>query len=181
VPTPAATLDSASATLRDPPRIASRHPLGSWPRLSADPVKFMLEATREHGDVVAFRIGPIQAVLVRDPEAIKHVMVDNNHNYDKATRGYDVLRRFLGNGLLTSEGDFWRRQRRIAQPAFHRKRIAGFAETMVGDTLDMLTAWERTAAAGQTIDMSREMMALTLRIVGKTLSAPRRPASASMR
>ncbi|MBC8070605.1 MAG: cytochrome P450 [Deltaproteobacteria bacterium] len=169
MPTPAATLDSARATPREPPRIAPRHPLGVWPQLREDPVKFLIGAARDHGDVVAFRIGPIQAVLLRDPEAIKHVMVDNNHNYDKATRGYDVLRRFLGNGLLTSEGDFWRRQRRIAQPAFHRKRIAAFAETMVADTLDMLDAWEPIASQGRTIDMSHEMMALTLRIVGKTL------------
>lgn len=167
--TTSATLDAQQDALRDPPRIAPRHPLGVWPRLRADPVKFLVEASREHGDVVAFRIGPIQAMLLRHPDAIKHVMVDNNHNYDKATRGYDVLRQFLGNGLLTSEGDFWRRQRRIAQPAFHKKRIAGFAQTMVDDTLDMLAGWETTAGLGRTIDMSHEMMALTLRIVGKTL------------
>ncbi|HWB74581.1 MAG TPA: cytochrome P450 [Nannocystaceae bacterium] len=158
-----------STALREPPRIATRHPMGVWSRLRADPVKFLVEASREHGDVVAFRIGPIQAMLLRHPDAIKHVMVDNNHNYDKATRGYDVLRQFLGNGLLTSEGDFWRRQRRIAQPAFHKKKIASFASTMVSDTLDMLGQWETIAGLGRTIDMSHEMMALTLRIVGKTL------------
>jgi cytochrome P450 len=169
MPTTAATLSTATAVRREPPRIAPRHPLGVWPRLREDPVKFLIDAAREHGDVVAFRVGPIQAVLLRHPDAVKHVLVDNNHNYDKATRGYDVLRRFLGNGLLTSEGDFWRRQRRIAQPAFHRKRIADFGEIMVADTLDMLATWETTAGLGRTIDMSREMMALTLRIVGKTL------------
>ena len=134
-----------------------------------DPLAFLTEAGRRHGDVVGFRIGPIRAVLVRHPEAIKHVLVDNNHNYDKRTRGYEVLRQFLGNGLLTSEGDFWRRQRRIAQPAFHRKRIEGFAEVMLADTQDMLGRWEHIAGLGETVDVAHEMMSLTLRIVGKTL------------
>lgn len=100
---------------------------------------------------------------------MKHVLVDNSANYDKQTRGYDVLRQFLGNGLLTSSGDFWRRQRRIAQPAFHRKRIAGFADIMVSDTLDMLRRWDDVAALGNSVDLAHEMMSLTLRIVGKTM------------
>lgn len=154
---------------REPPRVATRHPLGVWPQIHADPLAFLLDAGRRHGDVVGFRIGPFRAALLRHPDAIKHVLVDNNHNYDKATRGYDVLRQFLGNGLLTSNGDFWRRQRRIAQPAFHRRRIEGFAETMVSDTLDMLRRWDELAALGNTVDLAHEMMSLTLRIVGKTL------------
>jgi cytochrome P450 len=158
-----------STPLREPPRVATRHPLGVWSQLRADPLAFLTDAARRHGDVVGFRIGPIQAVLLRHPDAIKHVLVDKSHNYDKQTRGYDVLRQFLGNGLLTSNGDFWRRQRRIAQPAFHRKRIEGFADTMVDDTLEMLRRWDDAAGLGQTIDLAHEMMSLTLRIVGKTM------------
>jgi cytochrome P450 len=167
MPTPAER--SRSNPRREAPRIATRHLLGVWSSLRADPLAFLTDAARRHGDVVGFRIGPIQAVLLRHPDAIKHVLVDNNHNYDKLTRGYDVLRQFLGNGLLTSDGDFWRRQRRIAQPAFHRRRIEGFAEVMVADTLDMLQRWDDVAGLGHTVDMAHEMMSLTLRIVGKTL------------
>jgi len=155
--------------LREPPRFTSRHPFGVFPQLRADPLAFLTAAARRHGDVVGFRIGPLRSVLLRHPDAIKHVLVDNNPNYDKHTRGYDVLREFLGNGLLTAEGDLWRRQRRIAQPAFHRRRIEGFADAMLADTLDMLRRWDDLAGLGRTVDMAHEMMALTLRIVGRTL------------
>ena len=160
---------TVASTQREPPRMNRRHPLGVWSQLREDPLRFLTDAGHRHGDVVAFRVGPVQAMLLRHPDAIKHVLVDNNHNYDKRTRGYDVLRQFLGNGLLTSDGDFWRRQRRIAQPAFHRRRIAGFADTMITDTLAMLEHWQDAATLGRSIDMAHEMMALTLRIVGKTL------------
>jgi cytochrome P450 len=160
---------TSDAVLRDPPRFPTRHPLGVWPQIRADPLAFLMDASRRHGDTLAFRIGPVQTVLLRHPDAIKHVLVDNSQNFDKHTRGYDVLRQFLGNGLLTSGGDFWRRQRRIAQPAFHRKRIAGFADVMVAHTLDMLRRWDDVAALGHTVDLAHEMMSLTLRIVGKTM------------
>ncbi len=166
---PSATPVVPASPNRTAPRLPGRHPLGAWSPLRADPLRFLTETAERHGDVVGFRIGPVRAMLLRHPDAIKHVLVDNNHNYDKQTRAYDVLRQFLGNGLLTSEGDFWRRQRRIAQPAFHRKRIASFAQTMVCDTLDMLARWDDDAGLGRSIDMAHEMMALTLRIVGKTL------------
>jgi cytochrome P450 len=100
---------------------------------------------------------------------VQRVLVDNNKNYDKQTRGYDALRVFLGNGLLTSEGDFWRRQRRIAQPAFHRDRIAAFADTMTVATQEMLSRWQAHALADRPLDIAEEMTALTLRIVARTL------------
>jgi cytochrome P450 len=169
-------LDTATATVapslavpRDPPRVAFRHPLGALPKLRENPLRFLTDLAHRHGDVVEFRVGPYRCVFLRHPDAVKHVLVDNNHNYDKQTRGYDVLRAFLGNGLLTSEGDFWRRQRRIAQPAFHRKRIAGFASTIVDDTQEMLDRWDHTAGLGHTLDVAHEMMTLTLRIVATTL------------
>jgi cytochrome P450 len=123
----------------------------------------------EHGDVVRWRLGPVTVYLLRHPDAVQRVLVDQHRNYDKKTRGYDALRMFLGNGLLTSEGDFWKRQRRIAQPAFHRQRIADFGRTMVGLTEDMLQRWAPIAARGEALDIAEEMTALTLRIVAKTL------------
>jgi cytochrome P450 len=75
----------------------------------------------------------------------------------------------LGNGLLTSEGDFWRRQRRIAQPAFHKERIAAFGDVMVRAAEDTARAWTAVAKSGGTLDVAAEMMRLTLRIAGETL------------
>jgi cytochrome P450 len=146
------------------------HPLlGSLPRAQRDPIGLFLESFRQYGDVVRFRFGPKVAHLVSSPEGVNHVLAENNKNYGKQTRGYRNLRYVLGNGLLTSEGESWKRQRRIAQPAFHRQRIAGFAQAMVRAAED--TAASLEARRGETVDMHHEMMRLTLRIVGETLLA----------
>lgn len=128
----------------------------------------MIEAARQHGDVVRSRIGIKRLVLVSDPETIQHILVNNASNYLKATRGYFKMQLMMGTGLVTSDGDFWRRQRRIAQPAFARRRVSGFADTMVRATLDMLEQWARHP--GNTpLDVAEAMMRVTLRIAGETL------------
>ena len=144
------------------------HPLlGSLPAVRKDPIRVFLEAFRDHGDVVRFRFGPMVAHLVSSPEGVNHVLAENNKNYGKRTRGYDALRYVLGNGLLTSEGEFWKRQRRIAQPAFHRQRIAGFGQAMVRAAEECAERLSRRR--GESVDLHHEMMRLTLRIVGQTL------------
>jgi cytochrome P450 len=97
------------------------------------------------------------------------VLVTSQKDYAKQSRGYMVLRKLLGNGLVTSEGSFWLRQRRIAQPAFHRDRIIGFADVMRTATREMLHAWQPRIESGSAFDVHDEMMKLTLRIVGETL------------
>ncbi len=141
--------------------------LGSLPAARRDPLKMFLEAFRDHGDVVRFRFGALVAHLVSSPAGANHILAENNKNYGKQTRGYESLRYVLGNGLLTSEGDFWKRQRRIAQPAFHKQRIGGFAQAMVRAASDAAARFE--SRRGQVIDVAGEMMRLTLRIVGETL------------
>lgn len=104
------------------------------------------------------------------PAHNKHVLQDNNRNYTKLpnpTNG--LLVPIVGHGLLTSDGDFWLRQRRLAQPAFHRRRIAGFARTMTDAAARMLEQWPADAKSGRTVDVARDMMRLTLEIAGKTL------------
>ena len=151
------------------PQLRTLKPLGHLAALRDDPLGFMTRVCQEHGDVVRFRLGPYRTFLFRHPDAVKHVLVDNNHNYDKQTKGWDMMRLLLGRGLLTSEGDFWRRQRRIAQPAFHRRRIAELGQSMVEATLDLAREWEHHAGLGRTVDVAHEMSTLTLRIVCRTL------------
>ena len=143
--------------------------LGSLPQVRSDPIRMFLEAFHAYGEVVRFRFGSIVGHLVSSPRGVNHVLAENNKNYGKRTRGYRNLRYVLGNGLLTSEGDFWKRQRRIAQPAFHRQRIAGFAAAMVRAAEDAAASLEEKRGAD--VDMHQEMMRLTLRIVGETLLA----------
>ena len=144
------------------------HPLlGSLPDVRRDPIRLFVDSFRRYGDVVRFRFGPMVAHLISAPAGVNHVLAENHRNYGKQTRGYRNLRYVLGNGLLTSEGDLWKRQRRIAQPAFHRQRIAGFGATMARTARE--AAQSLSARRGQTIDLHHEMMRLTLRIVSETL------------
>lgn len=129
-----------------------------------DPLKFLTRLHEKYGDVVYFKIGPQESCLVANADLIKGVLVDNDWNFLKG-RGLQRAKKLLGNGLLTAEGNFHRRQRRLAQPAFHRQRIAAYAETMVNYTLDTRARWQD----GETVDMAKEMMRLTLAIVAKTL------------
>ncbi len=121
-----------------------------------------------HGDIVRMRFLHRVGYLLVRPEDIKHVLVDNYKNYGKQTRGYQVLRISLGQGLVTSEGDFWRRQRRIAQPAFHHQSISGFADVMVECASMMLDRWSQLGD-GSVVEIDDEMMKVTLQIVGLCL------------
>jgi cytochrome P450 len=102
--------------------------------------------------------------LLSRPDLIEHVLVENNRNFTK-TRILRKNRRLLGEGLLTSEGELWRRQRRLAQPAFHRKRVAAYGEVMAAFAERSLEAWRD----GETIDIHEEMVRLTLEVVAKCL------------
>ena len=133
-----------------------------------DPLGFFTSTRREHGDVVRLKFGPYVYYLVSDPSVVKHVLVDNPKGYTKS-RNYIGLKITLGEGLLTSEGEHWRKQRKLAQPAFHRDKLAGFADQMSMATRDMLTRWRAEPASDQPFDLHVEMMRLTFRIVGLTL------------
>jgi cytochrome P450 len=127
-----------------------------------------MQAALRFGDVVYFKIGPRRGFLVNNPEDVRHVLQDNARNYHKSPL-YDKLRLFLGNGLLTSEDDFWLRQRRIAQPAFHRQRMAALAGVMAGAAREAAAGWEPFASGGQPVDVDEEMMQLTRTVVVRAL------------
>jgi cytochrome P450 len=110
------------------------------------------------------RFGPRSVLFLHHPDLVEEVLVAQNRKFIKHYR-LRGERRTLGRGLLTSEGEFWRAQRRLAQPAFHRDRIAAYADVMVGFTERMLNSWND----GQTRDVQDDMMRLTLEIVAKTL------------
>jgi cytochrome P450 len=145
--------------------------LGIGPYFRRRPIGTFFEATDACGDVarVRFPVRPFMAHILRHPEHIEQVLTDNAKNYGKRTISYWRMQEFLGNGLVTSEGDFWRRQRRIANPAFHRERIAHFADTMTRCADEMIDGWAPRLKAGQPFDVAQEMMRVTLRIIGLTM------------
>ena len=151
-------------TISSPPG-PKGHLLGDNVREYArDPLGFLSGCAREYGDVVRLRFMGQNLYLLSDPDLIEYVLVEHNRNFTK-TSILKRNRRLLGDGLLISEGELWRRQRRLAQPAFHRKRVAAYGEVMVAFAKRSLEAW----CDGQTIDVHEEMMHLTLEIVAKCL------------
>lgn len=143
--------------------------IGHIPYAQTDLLGFLLRARETCGDVVALDFGPIQGHLLAHPEHIRHVLQDNHRGYTKNTRGYAKMRDLLGQGLLTSEGEFWRRQRRLIQPPFHRQHLAAFADVMAQETARQAEVWDLAARSGEVRDLAADMMALTLRVVGRTL------------
>ncbi len=122
---------------------------------------FLGELQREYGDVAAFRVPWRRFYFLNDPAAIREVLVTQQHAFVKS-EGTRAMRELLGEGLVTSEEPLHRRMRRIVQPAFHRERIAGYANVM----REYAAQWR---APGGVFDMHAEMMELTLRIASKTL------------
>ena len=156
---------SSRAKLKFPPGPSTglkRWSLG--PLNSGDPLKYFTGLMREYGDLVSLRVLNFRILLLNHPEHIEDVLVNHPRKFIKG-RVLLANKRVFGRGLLTSEGDFWLRQRRLAQPAFHRARIAGYASTMVEYTERLLHDWQD----GDERDIHAEMMRLTLQIVGKTL------------
>jgi cytochrome P450 len=128
------------------------------------PLEFLPALARDFGDVAAFSVGPQPVVLLSHPEHIRDVLVTHGRRFHKG-RGLESAKLLLGEGLLTSEDDFHLRQRRLAQPAFHRARIAGYGDTMTAYARRLADRW----TDGVELDVAREMAAYTLAVVGKTL------------
>lgn len=110
-----------------------------------------------------------RVATVTEPEILRHVLLTNAENYRKTPIARALLEPILGRGLLTSEGSFWRRQRRIMAPAFHHKRIRAFADMMVELTEEMLESWPDAAAAGRPLDMQSEMSRVTMKIITRAM------------
>lgn len=146
------------------PRARRSFPGANIYKFRTDALNFLQGLQRKYGDIVQFHLGNEQVFLFSNPEHIREILVTNHKNFTKS-RGLERAKRLLGNGLLTSEGEFHKRQRRMSQPAFHRERIAGYARVMAEHAGEMRDEWK----PGEQRDIAREMMRLTLRIVAKTL------------
>jgi cytochrome P450 len=148
-----------------PPGPSGSFLFGNLPEMRRDPLGLLTRAARGHGRVSRLKL--VETIyLLNDPADVQHVLVKNYENYAKA-RLTVRIKPIVGDGLLTSDGAFWRRQRKLAQPAFHRTRLAAFAETMARATRDLLDEWDR--ADGGVIDASAAMSRLTLRVIGLTM------------
>jgi cytochrome P450 len=146
-----------------PPSVKASLFGGHFLQFRREPTGF-LQKLAALGDVSCFRMGSQQAFFVNHPDLIRDLLVTNHYKFHKG-RALKRAKRLLGEGLLTSEGEAHLRQRRMMQPAFHRQRITGYAETMIEYAEKTADSWRD----GEVRDLSKEMMHLTLQIVGKTL------------
>lgn len=137
-------------------------------RITRDRLAFFTECAQQYGDVVAFRMGGQQLVLLVHPDDIRDVLVTNQRQFTKG-QALDRAKILVGNGLLTSEGDYHLRQRRLVSPAFHRSRIAEYANTMVEASRE----FREQLRDGAAVDINAAMMRLTLSIVARTLFGAR--------
>jgi cytochrome P450 len=147
------------------------HPLlGTLPELRGDRLGFLVRTARTYGGVARFMVRGRSVFLVTDPAGAKHVLQDNAENYGRKTRAVQALRETLGNGLLTTTGPAWWRNRRLAQPSFHKQRLAGFADIMASSAADFVERLARAGAGGSApFDLVPECARLTLRILGRCL------------
>jgi cytochrome P450 len=137
--------------------------IGNLYSFRANPLVFLQNVARSYGDLVYFRVVRQHMYLVNHPELVREILVTNQNNFVKS-RALERAKILLGEGLLTSEGQYHLRQRRLVQPAFHRDRLAGYAAAMS----ECAVQWRERLQPGP-VDISQEMPQLTLSVVGKTL------------
>jgi cytochrome P450 len=147
-----------------PPGPQGNYLIGNLLDYARDPLDFMVRCSREYGEVVRLRMGGLPLYLLSHPDHAEYILVKNHRNFMKS-RYFRRELSFLGQGLLNSEGELWRRQRRLAQPAFHRKRVGAYGEVMVSQAERILATWRD----GEVRDVHQEMRRLTLGIVAEVL------------
>lgn len=137
--------------------------LGHLLALQADPLRFLDRLAEQHAEIASIGMGPLRGHVVISPDLVGEVLREKGERYGRGTRVYKAMTGFLGYGILTSEGEHWRKHRRIVQPGFHPRRLQAFAETMTRVTSEGVDGW------GDEIELREAMMRITLGIVGETL------------
>ena len=133
-----------------------------------DPIKSFEDSIKDIGDTFIVGYGKNTHYITLNPDHVQHVLQENHKNYTKSAK-YDHLKLFLGNGLLTSEGDFWLSQRRTIQPAFYKSKLEAIFNTMKICSNDLINRWNKISAKNSYIEVSEEMIKTTLTIAGKSL------------
>ena len=129
-----------------------------------DPIKTLMNIAHTYGNIAHFKLGRRHVYLLNEPSYIEDVLIRNHKNFIKS-RGLQVSKRLLGEGLLTSEGEYHDRQRRIIQPAFHPNRISTYGQIMTDYAHDMCERWQD----GMVLDIHKEIMRVTMAIISKAV------------
>lgn len=159
-------MSTAARTGRVPPGPPRRAAPTLLRRLATDRLGLLSDAAKTYGDAARIRIGPKTLYFFNHPDHAKHVLADNSANYRKGI-GYIQARRALGDGLLTSDGERWRRQRKTVQPVFQQKRIAAQADVVAAESAKLVDRLRVTQ--GARVDVLDELTKFTLGVLGRTL------------
>jgi len=146
------------------PVISSKGIFGDLKNYTKDPIAYLSLNFEKHGDIFRFRVLHRTLVTTNNPDHVQRILQENNRNYQKSL-AYKRLGVVLGNGLLTSEGEFWLRQRRMSAPAFHKGEIASYREIMLDETVKMMESFH----TNRPVNLTAAMTQLTLKIIARTL------------
>lgn len=155
--------------LTNKPKIYAPNMLDLFSQMRKGPLNFFMDVWKEYGDLANIRIGSRNMFLVVHPDHVRHVNVTHSQNYDKLDSYNDVRELLLGDGLVSSRGDLWKRQRKLMAPYFTPRSIEQYLPVMVGDGQALLKRWEQLAQTGETIEMGDEMMLVTAAIILHTM------------
>ncbi len=144
--------------------------LGILPQLiGQDPYEYLKNIVLEQGDLVQLNFGTQPVYLVSNPDYLQYILRDNYQNYRKTEFFYNAGREFAGNGLVTSSGDLWLRQRRMIQPHLHRKQLEYIFSDMRNAIIDVLDGWESLASNHTQVDLGEKMSEITVNIITRTM------------
>lgn len=139
-------------------------------RFLRNPLEVISENLQRYGDTYIFHLGGVQkGMMTANPDIIQHVLQKNHRNYRKSPIHFDKLAQFLGHGLLTIDGEYWLRQRRLIQPGFHRKRLAALAQTMNEEIAQFSDRMDKAVSQQPEVEMDRAMLELAFRVVARSL------------
>jgi cytochrome P450 len=159
----------AVATKREIPKTSGFPVVGSIPNLLRKQTDFLFEAWREYGDIYKLDLGIVNIVILNHPDYAQYIMRDNFRNYDKGGKLWDAVRTLVGDGLVTAEGEHWRRQRRMMQPQFHRQHLASLTNHMVEAIEDGMSEWDSIAASGEAFNIAKAFNKITMNVIVRTM------------
>lgn len=162
-------LPVGSGSLRSLPLVRGLPLVGVVPALLDHPIQRLLKARDRYGDIFSLDLGVTRWAVLCHPRYAEHVLVTHADRYRKGGPVWEAAAPLLGNGLVISEGDFWRRQRRLLQPHFHRQQLAALTTLMVDAIAETLDSWQPTIESSQPMNLSAGFAAITMRVIARTL------------
>ena len=162
-----ATTSPNFVVVQAPPRVKGLPLIGSLLPFMQDPLPLVRDLQAQYGDIFALNLGLTKAVIVTSPDYAQHILRDNSAAYRKSGPIWEAVRSMVGNGLVTSEGDFWRRQRRMIQPHFNRQRIEALSDLMIEAIADELEKW--TGSINQPFNVEEAAKGITMSVIVRTM------------